>query len=263
MCRCTIPSTTVRPSRQASRSGGRRAVRRHPRRLLRRVAGTVTGTEAGDEVEVWFSGRKRGAGQVTSEHFTYQVHDDIGGDGAHPRGRGRDGHQPRTARFHECEVCRRDGGGAHCGRAHQRRLRLRHPGPEGPASPRRAVTTTRCCGRPGTTSSCGRRGRWSGTTMRPRWTSSCRSATAHLDEAARRWSAASTRSSPGHRMVPTSTTRSPPGTHERLSVSAGAERLPAVLAGRLQLHRQWRHHRGWQHYPLTGIADPYNGWNHR
>ena len=44
------------------------------------LRGTVTGTEAGDEVEVWFSGRKRGTGQVTSEHFTYQVHDDIGGD---------------------------------------------------------------------------------------------------------------------------------------------------------------------------------------
>ena len=29
---------------------------------------------------MWFSGRKRGAGQVTSEHFTYKVHDDIGGD---------------------------------------------------------------------------------------------------------------------------------------------------------------------------------------
>jgi Zinc carboxypeptidase/Immune inhibitor A peptidase M6 len=44
------------------------------------LRGTVTGTEAGDEVEVWFSGRKRGAGQVTSEHFTYKVHDDIGGE---------------------------------------------------------------------------------------------------------------------------------------------------------------------------------------
>ena len=44
------------------------------------LRGTVTGTEAGDEVEVWFSGRKRGAGQVTSEHFTYRVHDDIGGE---------------------------------------------------------------------------------------------------------------------------------------------------------------------------------------
>ena len=44
------------------------------------LRGTVTGTEAGDEVEVWFSGRKRGAGLVTSEHFSYTVHDDIGGD---------------------------------------------------------------------------------------------------------------------------------------------------------------------------------------
>jgi Zinc carboxypeptidase/Immune inhibitor A peptidase M6 len=44
------------------------------------LRGTVTGTEAGDEVEVWFSGRKQGAGQITSEHFTYNVHDDIGGE---------------------------------------------------------------------------------------------------------------------------------------------------------------------------------------
>ena len=44
------------------------------------LRGTVTGTKAGDQVEVWFSGRKRGTGRVTSEHFTYQVHDDIGGD---------------------------------------------------------------------------------------------------------------------------------------------------------------------------------------
>ena len=44
------------------------------------LRGTVTGTSADDEVEVWFSGRKRGAGQVTSDHFTYKVHDDIGGD---------------------------------------------------------------------------------------------------------------------------------------------------------------------------------------
>ena len=40
----------------------------------------MTGTEVGDEVEVWFSGRKRGEGRVTSEHFSYTVHDDIGGE---------------------------------------------------------------------------------------------------------------------------------------------------------------------------------------
>ena len=44
------------------------------------LRGTVTGTEAGDQVEVWFSGRKRGAGRVASEHFTYKVHNDIGGE---------------------------------------------------------------------------------------------------------------------------------------------------------------------------------------
>ncbi|MDM4718312.1 M14 family zinc carboxypeptidase [Micromonospora sp. WMMA1363] len=44
------------------------------------LRGKVTGTRPGDTVEVWFSGRKPGAGTVTSEHFTYRVHDDVGGD---------------------------------------------------------------------------------------------------------------------------------------------------------------------------------------
>lgn len=44
------------------------------------LRGTVQGARPGDQVEVWFSGRKPGTGKVTSERFTYQVHDDIGGD---------------------------------------------------------------------------------------------------------------------------------------------------------------------------------------
>ncbi|QGN49554.1 zinc carboxypeptidase [Micromonospora sp. WMMC415] len=44
------------------------------------LRGTVTGTRPGDRVEVWFSGNKPGAGKVTSDRFTYRVHDDIGGD---------------------------------------------------------------------------------------------------------------------------------------------------------------------------------------
>jgi hypothetical protein len=44
------------------------------------LRGKVTGTKAGDEVEVWFSGRKRGEGRVASERFTYTVQQDIGGD---------------------------------------------------------------------------------------------------------------------------------------------------------------------------------------
>ncbi len=43
--------------------------------------GTVRGTSPGDEVEVWFTGIDRGPqGPVQSEHFTYTVADDIGGD---------------------------------------------------------------------------------------------------------------------------------------------------------------------------------------
>jgi hypothetical protein len=41
--------------------------------------GTVTGTAPGDNVEVWFTGLKLGQGLVTSDHFTYKVHTDIGG----------------------------------------------------------------------------------------------------------------------------------------------------------------------------------------
>lgn len=44
------------------------------------LRGTVTGTRAGDRVEVWFTGTKPKVGPVASEHFTYQVHSDIGGD---------------------------------------------------------------------------------------------------------------------------------------------------------------------------------------
>ncbi|HEV7710214.1 MAG TPA: M14 family metallopeptidase, partial [Asanoa sp.] len=44
------------------------------------LRGNVTGTKKGDSVEVWFSGRKPGKGAVASEHFTYTVSQDIGGD---------------------------------------------------------------------------------------------------------------------------------------------------------------------------------------
>jgi hypothetical protein len=40
--------------------------------------GTVKGTKPGDKVEVWFSARKDGT-RIYSEHFTYEVADDIGG----------------------------------------------------------------------------------------------------------------------------------------------------------------------------------------
>ncbi|MGH3658719.1 MAG: zinc carboxypeptidase, partial [Micromonosporaceae bacterium] len=41
---------------------------------------TVKGTAPGDEVEVWFTGVNRGQGPSESEHFTYSVASDIGGD---------------------------------------------------------------------------------------------------------------------------------------------------------------------------------------
>jgi hypothetical protein len=44
------------------------------------LRGTVTGAKAGDRVEVWFTGIKPKVGPVTSSHFTYRVHDDIGGE---------------------------------------------------------------------------------------------------------------------------------------------------------------------------------------
>ncbi|MEV1289151.1 M14 family zinc carboxypeptidase [Micromonospora sp. NPDC049679] len=44
------------------------------------LRGTVRGAKPGDRVEVWFTGNKSRAGVVASEHFTYRVHDDIGGD---------------------------------------------------------------------------------------------------------------------------------------------------------------------------------------
>ncbi|MEU7819731.1 M14 family zinc carboxypeptidase [Catellatospora sp. NPDC049133] len=44
--------------------------------------GTVTGQKPGDQVEVWFSGfsvTPGRSGAVTGDHFTYRVHDDVGG----------------------------------------------------------------------------------------------------------------------------------------------------------------------------------------
>jgi hypothetical protein len=49
-------------------------------RYYAELRGTVTGTKPGDRVEVWFTGSKPRVGPVASEHFTYRVHDDIGGD---------------------------------------------------------------------------------------------------------------------------------------------------------------------------------------
>jgi hypothetical protein len=44
------------------------------------LRGTVPRARPGDKVEVWFTGRKRGAGTVASERFTYSVNADVGGD---------------------------------------------------------------------------------------------------------------------------------------------------------------------------------------
>jgi hypothetical protein len=44
------------------------------------LRGTVSGAKPGDRVEVWFTGNKPRTGVVASEHFTYRVHDDVGGD---------------------------------------------------------------------------------------------------------------------------------------------------------------------------------------
>ncbi|MEV0795895.1 M14 family zinc carboxypeptidase [Kribbella sp. NPDC050459] len=41
--------------------------------------GTVRRTKPGDSVEVWFTGNKQGTGAVSSQHFTYHVASDIGG----------------------------------------------------------------------------------------------------------------------------------------------------------------------------------------
>jgi hypothetical protein len=43
------------------------------------MRGTVTGASAGDSVKVWFTAMNPGSGPVSSESFTYRVHDDVGG----------------------------------------------------------------------------------------------------------------------------------------------------------------------------------------
>ncbi|MDQ7909233.1 M14 family zinc carboxypeptidase [Phytohabitans sp. ZYX-F-186] len=44
------------------------------------LRGKVTGAKPGDRVEVWFTGRKPKVGVVASDHFTYTVNSDIGGE---------------------------------------------------------------------------------------------------------------------------------------------------------------------------------------
>ncbi|MBQ1024151.1 M14 family metallopeptidase [Micromonospora sp. C95] len=44
------------------------------------LRGKVTGARPGDRVRVWFTATRPGRGKVSSERFTYRVHDDIGGD---------------------------------------------------------------------------------------------------------------------------------------------------------------------------------------
>ncbi|WBB46654.1 M14 family zinc carboxypeptidase [Verrucosispora sp. WMMA2044] len=44
------------------------------------MRGKVTGARPGDRVRVWFTATRPGRGKVSSERFSYRVHDDIGGD---------------------------------------------------------------------------------------------------------------------------------------------------------------------------------------
>ncbi|WFE43953.1 M14 family metallopeptidase [Verrucosispora sp. WMMD1129] len=44
------------------------------------LRGKVTGARPGDRVRVWFTATRPGRGKVSSERFSYRVHDDIGGD---------------------------------------------------------------------------------------------------------------------------------------------------------------------------------------
>ncbi|MFV2100790.1 M14 family zinc carboxypeptidase [Micromonospora sp. LOL_024] len=69
-------STTVRQWR-----GGERYGDTHDD-YYAELRGKVTGARPGDRVQVWFTAVKPGRGKVkvTSERFTYRVHDDIGGD---------------------------------------------------------------------------------------------------------------------------------------------------------------------------------------
>jgi hypothetical protein len=49
------------------------------RRYFTEVRGKVTGARPGDRVEVWFDGLRPFSGRATSDHFTYTVASDIGG----------------------------------------------------------------------------------------------------------------------------------------------------------------------------------------
>ena len=108
------------PDRQRARMAGRRAVRQHPRRLLRRAARhrrparrPATRSRSGSPAA------SAAPGIVASEHFTYTVSNDIGGNVLILAAEDVTGISPAQARSHERQVRRRDGRLAHRGRSDQ------------------------------------------------------------------------------------------------------------------------------------------------
>ncbi len=103
--------------------------------------GKVTRTHPGDSVEVWFTGYKRGKGWVSSEPFTYQVADDIGGDVLILAAEDVTGLSPAqgvtSAKYADDYADRALSGGLQLRRLRRRRQRAHRAAPPGRAVPLR------------------------------------------------------------------------------------------------------------------------------
>ena len=215
--------------------------------------GTVRGTRPGDSVEVWFTGVKPRTGPVVSEHFSYKVATDIGGDVLILAAEDVTGASPvqgvTTAKYADEYAAALTAAGRHL-----RRVRRRHQRPHSTASPRRAVALQggrlgarrrhrHPRGRP-TGRHRGRAGAGPRTDG-PRLPQRGRQAALHGQVRRPRQ-----RRGRGLLLQPV---RGGAGRVHGpdIPVPAAAERLPAVLAGGLQLHRRQRYRRRRQ--PVRGV----------
>ena len=227
------------------------------------LRGTVTGTEAGDEVEVWFSGRKRGAGRVTSEHFTYKVHDDIGGEVLILAVEDVTGISPAQPGFTSAKYADEMAAAL---TAAGRTSDVYDFDTQGRKAPHHLGVLSHyeaVLWETGDDIILRAPGQVGGTTMKAALDIEL-SVRDYLNEGGKalvsgKYALFAQAANGALLLQPVR----PAGVHRRrtLPVPAGAERLPAVLAGRLHLHRRWRHRADGSTYPLTGIADPYTGWD--
>ena len=224
-------SATATPTTTTTASSGRRS-RRTPATASR--CGSPAATSAA------------GGSTVSTEPFTYTVHDDIGGDVLILAAEDVTGLSPAqgltSAQYADEYASSLDGR-----RVQQRRLRLRRHGPAGAAPPRRPVALRR--GRLGDRQRhhpAARRARWAGRPPKAALDIEL-SVRDYLNEGGKLLVAGQVRAvRPGGQRCVLLQPVPAAGVHDAggVPVPAGAQRLPAVLAGRLRQRQRRRHRPG-------------------